>query len=178
MAEVYKERYIAVTMETIKYKSINVPSSIITHGLFEDRFFHALRDQRPEKVFVLEGRPSLESCRHACRHLLKLGIRPVIISDNMAGFLFFRKMVRQVWLAYQDRDGEDAVCLTGGLVLSVLAKRHHVPVFLSYASRKQEDFADEKEIFSFNGIRVAPKGIRGYVPLVETVPLKYVTKVV
>ncbi len=159
-------------------KSNDVPSSIIIHGFFEDEFFSRLKAQQPEKIFVLEGRPRLESLRHASRHLLKLGIQPVVISDNMAGFLFFRKMVSQLWLSYQDRDGEGAVCIVGGLILSVLAKRHHVPVFLSYASRKQDEFADEKEIFSFNGIRVAPKGIRGYVPLVEVVPLRYVTEVV
>ncbi len=168
-----------MSSSTINNKDdIDNKGSVIIHGFFEDEFFVRLKKQQIEKVFVLEARPTLKSLKHACRHLLKLGIRPVIISDNMAGFLFFKHMVKEVWLSYQDRDGEEAVCLVGGLILSVLAKRHHVPVFLSYASSKSGQFADEKEIFNFNGIRVAPRGIRGYVPLLEAVPLRYVTNVV
>ena len=149
---------------------------MILHGIFDSKFFDHLKEKNPKKVFVLEGRPSLESSRHCCRELLKRNIQPTLIADNMAGFLFNKGLIHEVALAYQNTKNQNLLCQIGGLILAVLGKRHHVPVYLYPASVKQGYWGHEKDIFYFNNTRVAPRGIKGYVPLVEWVPEKYITK--
>ena len=124
-------------------------------------------------AFVTEGRPSLEAGRVTSAILLKKGITPTVISDNMAGFLFFKGLVRQVNIACQYADNKGALCDTGALILAVLAMKHKVPVKLLMAEHKSRFLGDPNSILSFNGQRIAPKGTHGYVPLVEWVPAKY-----
>lgn len=158
-------------MSAKKEKSI-----ILLHGMFDKGAFDILCQRKSSSIYVLEGRPSLGSGRHCSAELLKRNIKPTLIADNMAGFLFFRKMVKEVWLAYHTADNNGGVCQVGGLILAVLGKRHHVPVYLYPAIEKSDLMGKEKDLFQFNGVRVVPSGVRGYVPLVDWVPQKYITK--
>ena len=67
-------------------------SVILLHGVFANDFFPLLKD-RDETVFVMEGRPSLEAAQKNCSALNKMDKTPVLISDNMAGFLFYKNMI-------------------------------------------------------------------------------------
>jgi methylthioribose-1-phosphate isomerase len=126
-------------------------------------------------AFVCEGRPSLEAGRGTSGILLKKGITPTVISDNMAGFLFFKGLVKQVFMACQYADDTGALCDTGALILAVLARKHKVPIKLLVADHRIRFLGDPKDILNFEGQRTAPKGTFGYVPLVEWVPVKYLT---
>jgi len=159
---------------------MNIPkkkSIILLHGVFQPNIFDALSKRKIEEVFVMEGRPSLESSRNICRELLKRKIKPAIIADNMAGFLFYKNLVKEIWISYQSLDKDGALCPIGGLVLSVLGKNHKVPVRLYLNPEKLLLIGKSKEILSFNGIRVAPRGVKGYVPLVEWIPKKYIGEI-
>ena len=151
-------------------------TNVLMHGIFEPEFFDNLRKIKLEKVFVLEGRPHLESSRRTCRELLKRKIQPTLIADNMAGFLFNKGLIGEVWTAYQDLKNQDALCQIGSLILAVLGKRHQVPVYLYPSSVRQKMEGISKDVCYFNNKRVAPTGIKGYVPLLEWVPEKYITK--
>jgi len=151
-------------------------SLIVLQGNFKSDNFDLLVKGKIKEVFLLEGRPSLEAARRSSRELLKRKIIPTIVADNMAGFLFARGLVKEVWMAYQMADQNGAVCFIGGLILGVLAKKHKVSVILHRSAERSPFVAKQEEIFSFNGVRTAPEGIRGYVPLVEWVPKKYITK--
>ena len=149
-------------------------SVVLLHGVFEKTFFDMLKSREPEKVFVMEGRPSLQAAKVASSQLLKRGITPTIIADNMAGFLFYKNMVKEVWLAYETIHSRGALCYIGSSILGVLAKKHDIPVYC-YPGEKAEKgknklMGGEKEITTFNGIKIAAKGTRGYVPLFEHVP--------
>jgi methylthioribose-1-phosphate isomerase len=124
-------------------------------------------------AFVCEGRPSLEAARKTTAVLLKQGITPTIISDNMAGFLFYKGLAKEVIIACQYADNKGALCDIGALILAVLAKKHKIPVKLLQAERRHRFLGDPKDILSFEGQLMAPKGTHGYVPLVEWVPAKY-----
>jgi len=147
---------------------------MLLHGVFDTKVFGQLKKNGVKEVFVLEGRPSLDSGRRLCRELLKVKIKPVIISDNMAGFLFARDMVKDVWMSYQIMDQKGAVCRIGALILAVLATYHHVPVSVFKSSVRTKFMGKPEDLFYFNGERVAPAGIKAYVPLVEWVPQKYI----
>jgi len=147
---------------------------MLMHGVFGSNVFAEIKKRGVKEVFVLEGRPSLESGRRLCSELLKRKIKPVLISDNMAGFLFARNMVQDVWMSYQIVDEKGAVCRIGSMVLAVLAAHHQVPVNVFKTTEPTKFMGKPKDLFYFNGERVAPAGIKAYVPLVEWVPQKYI----
>ncbi len=149
---------------------------VLLHGIFTQALLAKLRKLKGKKIFVLEGRPGMESSRHTCAALLKQRIKPTLISDNMAGFLFYKNLVKEIWLSYQAADRAGALCNIGGLILGVLGKKHNVPVHVYPAGKKIRCMGRQKEILFFNGIRVAPVGIKGYIPLMEWVPAKYIRK--
>ncbi len=151
-------------------------SVILLHGVFEPSVFAAVKSGNGMELFVMEGRPSLESAQTTCRELLRRKIKPTLIADNMAGFLFYRNLVKEVWLAYQTADEQGALCPIGSLIVGVLARRHNVPVYVYPASKESRLMGGQKDIFYFKGIKVAPQNIKGYVPLVEWLPKKYITE--
>jgi len=155
-------------MPDFKSKSI-----YLFQGILSAESFKKLKLSKQDHAFVSEGRPSLEAGRVTSAILLKQGITPTVISDNMAGFLFFKGLVKQVNLACQYADENGALCDTGALILAVLAKKHKVPVKLLIAERRHRFVGDPESILSFEGTRIASKGTHGYVPLVEWVPAKY-----
>ncbi|HLF17988.1 MAG TPA: hypothetical protein VI749_03725 [Candidatus Omnitrophota bacterium] len=156
--------------------SANNGKKIVLQGIFDEKAFDRLKKQGVKEAFVLEGRPSLKAAEDSSQELLKRGIKPVLISDNMAGFLFAKDMVKEVWLSYQIADEKGAVCRIGSLILGVLAKRHKIPVNIFKSSEKTKFMGKPDDLFYFRGQRVAPSGIKAYVPLVEWVPQKYISK--
>ncbi len=149
---------------------------IILHGFFRPEAIASLEEKK-DKIFVLEGRPRLESSQHTIDQLLKIGIQPTLIADNMAGFLFFRKLVKEVHLTYQEQIKDGVTTLIGGSILAIMAHKHNVPVFVYPSDVKLNATDDDKSILSFNNKQVAYQKVQGYVPLIETVPTKYITKV-
>ncbi len=152
-------------------------SSVIFQGVVQETLFDLLKKRNIKEVVVLEGRPRLEAVRHSCRQLLKRKIKPIVIADSAAGFLFYKDLVKEVWIAYQMVDDKGALCDIGALILGVLGKQHHVPVNFYPGVKRYKLIGDEEDTLSFNGARVAPQGVKAYVPLMEWVPRKYITKV-
>jgi len=152
-------------------------SITILYGVFKKTFYDILKKSSPKEVFLLEGRPSLDSAKVSLRELLKRKITPTIISDNMAGFLFYKGMVKEVYLAYQEADRKGAVCDCGALILAILSKDHNIPVKCFASERKTKFLGTTKDIVYFNGIKVAPKGVPAYVPLIEWVSKNYIAEI-
>jgi methylthioribose-1-phosphate isomerase len=158
-------------MQDYKNKSICIFQGALSAGSLKK-----VKLARGSHAFVCEGRPSLEAGQKTSGSLLKNGITPTVIADNMAGFLFSKGLVKQVNIACQYADKTGALCDTGALILAVLAKAHKVPVKLLLADHRTRFLGDPKSILSFQGHAIAPKGTHGYVPLVEWVPAKYLKK--
>ncbi|MCK5083334.1 MAG: hypothetical protein KAR31_10545 [Candidatus Omnitrophica bacterium] len=156
----------------IKKKSV-----ILMQGVFEPSVFDRLEKRKGKKFFILEGRPGLQAAKRSSRELIKRKITPTLIADNMAGFLFYKDLVKEVWLSYQQTDKKGAVCQVGGLILGVLGRTHNVPVYLHPSDQELQLLGHPKDITRFNGMNVAPSNIPGYVPLVEWVPKKYIGKI-
>jgi len=152
-------------------------SITILHGIFPDSFFAILKKAKVKKAYVLEARPYLDGAKILSKKLLKHKIQPVLIADNMAGFLFYKNLVKEVWISYQEVSEKNVLCKIGGLILSVLAKKHNVPVKVFPSGKRKKYIANPKSIFSFNGSHVAAKGIDGFVPLLEEVPKTYLSEI-
>jgi methylthioribose-1-phosphate isomerase len=156
----------------------NGSAAIIVHGVVNEGLFDLFEKRGIKETVILEGRPSLEAARRNAKALAKHNIMPILIADNMAGFFFFKNYVKEVWLAYYVADKEGALCDVGALILAVLAKKHGLAIHLYPAGRKVEFLGKEKDLFQFNGERVAPPNTKAYVPLVEWVDRKYITKII
>lgn len=152
-------------------------SAVLIQGVVDKQLFDVLKNRFLKKAFVMEGRPTLEAADSACRELLKRKIVPTLISDNMAGLLFYKNMVKEVWLAYQYADKEGAICDSGALILGVLGLKHNVLVYLYPAARKTRFLGRQSDLVKFKKTQIAPQGIKGYVPLVEWLPKKYITRI-
>jgi len=152
------------------YKSKSI---YLFQGIASQEALRKVKFSKGGYAFVCEGRPSLEAGRKTARFLLKKGITPTVISDNMAGFLFFKGLVKKVMIACQYADDTGALCDTGALILAVLARKHKTPIQLLAAERRTRFLGDPRSILSFEGKKIAPQGTHGYVPLVEWVPARY-----
>lgn len=154
---------------------LNEPA-VIVHGLFEEPLFDILKGRGITEVVLLEGRPDMSTSKVSSQQLLKRGIKPIWISDNMPGFLFHKDLVQEVWLAKFQYDHHGALCQIGGLILAVLGKTHGVPVFTYSAKGEAQLMGRPEDVLFFNKKRVAPPKTKAYVPLAEWVPAKYLTK--
>ncbi|MCC6758160.1 MAG: hypothetical protein IT395_00855 [Candidatus Omnitrophica bacterium] len=155
--------------------STELKDVVLIQGVFRKDFFGAL-SQCKKDVVVLEGRPNLEAAHDACKHLQKAKIVPTVMADNMAGYLFSKGFVKEIWLAAQANDKAGAMCEIGALILAVLAKKHSVPVFTFPAGKKNKPFGKPADLQKFNGQSVVTGKVKAFVPLNEWVPAKYIKK--
>ena len=153
------------------------PRSIcLVHGVLTSGALAKIKTKGGAHVVICEGRPSLRAGEHNSRSFLSKKVKPFIICDNMAGFLFFKGFVKEVVLACQYADKTGALCDIGALVLAVLAKKHKVAVCLLEAEHKKHFLGSPKDLLTLKGIATAPHGTQAYAPLVEWVPAKYLKK--
>lgn len=146
---------------------------VLIHGVLPETFFEALARQACKDVVVLEGRPGLDAAKDSCRKLQRRGFVPTLMADNMAGYLFYKNQLKEVWLSYQAADKKGAMCDIGALIVAVLARKHSVPVFGYPSARKRQLLGKPKDVLQFNGQPITKGKIKAYVPLVEWVPAKY-----
>lgn len=156
-------------MQALKKKSI-----VLLHGNFEDKVLDGFK--KGSSYFVLEGRPDLISSRSVIKALAKKKIIPTVIADNMAGFLFYKGLVKEVRVSYQYQDTTGALCDIGGLILGVLAKEHKVPLHIYQGKLRRRFLAPQEDLLTFNGKKVATPGTRAYGPLVEWLAHRYITE--
>jgi methylthioribose-1-phosphate isomerase len=152
---------------------LNGPA-VILYGLFSAEELKRLAAHSSADFDILEGRPRLEIGQATSKQLLRIGKRPIVIADNMAGFLFYQKKVSAVYVTCQSRDDTGAFCPTGALILAVLCQRHNVLFHVVDAARDIDLRAKDQDLFNFQKTRVAARGIKAYVPLVEWIPSKYI----
>ena len=151
-------------------------SIVLLQGNPEAKLLDLLKKRGTKEIFILEGRPEANHARF--KKIFKSKIRPTLISDNMAGFLFYKNWIKEIWIGYHAVKKDGALCNIGASILGVLGKKHKVAVNLFRSNgTKTKVSASPEKIFYFEGKRIAPKGIKGYVPLVEWLPKKYITRI-
>ncbi|MBF0490504.1 MAG: hypothetical protein HQL15_07790 [Candidatus Omnitrophica bacterium] len=149
-------------------------SVILLQGVLTDGALAKIKHKgKGIRVVISEGRPSLRAAEHNSRYFLDKKVTPVIICDNMAGFLFFKGYVKEVVLACQYADTNGALCDMGSLILAVLARKHKVPVRLLDGEHKKHFLGNPKDLLTLKGQPTASSKTHAYAPLVEWVPAKY-----
>lgn len=144
------------------------------HGIFDETVLNGFK--KGGCYFVLEGRPDLLASKTTIKAFSKKNIVPTLITDNMAGFLFFKDLVKEVRLSYQYEDDTGVLCDIGSLILGVLAKHHQIPVYVLKGQIRRRFLSPAEDLLKFKGKSVAAKDTRVYGPLVEWLPNEYITK--
>jgi methylthioribose-1-phosphate isomerase len=157
--------------------SVEHNSVVLLQGVFAPAVFDLLKKRKAREVFVMEGRPGLEAAVSSCAELLRRGLKPTLIADNMAGFLFYQGLLKEVWLSSYAMDQERVLCHVGALALGVLGQKHSVPVYTYLDNRKLRLLGRSREITHFKDVKIAARGVKGYVPLAEWVPKKFITEI-
>ena len=176
-------------------------SIILLHGFFKNEIFEDLKKKNDKRIFIMEGRPNLVSSRMSSRKILSNNkMEPTIISDNMAGFLFWKGCIKEVLITHHDimeisagrqnvpeqykvfleecKNRQDHYwCPTGSLMLALLSKKYGIPIILHESFEKLPIVGTGEEILQFNHKRVAPSSMKGFVPLLESVSKEYFTNI-
>ncbi len=155
-------------MLEFKDNSVVLLQGVLSHGALAK-----IKTKGGVHVVISEGRPTLRAGEHNSRYFLDKKVKPVIICDNMAGFLFFKGFVKEVVIACQYADSTGALCDTGALILVILAKKHKVAVRLLEGEHKKHYLGNPKDLLVLKGIPTAPAKTKAFTPTVEWVPAKY-----
>jgi len=143
-----------------------------------------------EMVYFTETRPLLQGSRLTGWELSKEGIPATLITDNMVGYVFAKKLVDLVIV------GADRITLRGDVAnkigtysIAVLAYHHNIPFYIAapvssfdFNLEKGEDIIIEEreaeEVLSFMGKRIAPEGILAINPAFDVTPAEYISGII
>ena len=140
------------------------------------------------RVVATETRPKLQGARLTAYELQRDGIPVTLITDNMVGYVMYRKMVNKV-IVGADRVVRDAVInKIGTFTIAVLAKEHGIPFYVA-APKSTFDLADKssdvvieernaEEVTHFGSQRIAPAGVGALNPAFDITPFEYVTAII
>jgi len=141
-------------------------------------------------VFADETRPFLQGARLTAWELMRDGIQPTLITDNMAGYLMAQGEINAVVVgADRIAANGDVANKIGTYTVAVLAREHGIPFFaaapvstfdLTAADGSAipiEERAPE-EVTEIWGRRVAPEGVTVRNPAFDVTPSRFVTAIV
>ncbi len=142
------------------------------------------------KVFADETRPWLQGSRLTAWELMKDGIDVHIICDNAVGLFMRQGKIDAVIV------GADRIALNGDVAnkigtyqVAVMAKEHSIPFYvaapfstvdisISSGALIPIEERDEREVLTFDGLPIAPSGIRARNPVFDITPNHLITAII
>jgi len=139
-------------------------------------------------VIATETRPKLQGARLTTYELKRDGIPVTLITDNMVGYVMYKRMVSNVVVG-ADRIVQDAVInKIGTFTIAVLAKEHNTPFYVAAPkstfdlNHTSKDVIIEErkpqEVTQIGSQRIAADGIEVLNPAFDITPLEYVTAII
>jgi methylthioribose-1-phosphate isomerase len=140
------------------------------------------------RVIATETRPKLQGARLTTYELKRDGIPVTLITDNMVGYVMYKRLVSKVVVG-ADRIIKDAVVnKIGTFTIAVLAREHGIPFYVAAPKstfdlkHTSEDVVIEErkpeEVTHIGSQRIAPEGVNVLNPAFDITPLEYVTAIV
>jgi methylthioribose-1-phosphate isomerase len=121
-------------------------------------------------ILLCEMRPSLLGARF----LTKKFKNATLASDNTLGFLFFKRLIKEVVLFYQDQDNFGYALMPGSFTVIILAKRHNVPIRLLRGNPSVSIKLTDINALSFLGQSITAKGVIPIIPEIEFGDYKFI----
>ncbi len=142
------------------------------------------------QVFVDETRPYLQGARLTAWELSKAKIPHIIITDNSAGYLMKKGLIKAVIVGADRiaRNGDTANKI-GTYSLAILSKHHGVPFYICAPSSTFDlntssgdkipiEERDPKEVFYCYGKRIAPKRAKALNFAFDVTPSEFITAII
>ncbi len=135
--------------------------------------------------FATETRPYLQGSRLTAWELKRAGFDVTLITDNMVASVMSQKKVNKVIV------GADHLTLNGDIAnkigtyqIAVTAKYFKIPFYvlcppasgLKCGKDIKIEIRPAKEMLEYQGLRLAPKGAKGYYPAFDVTPCELITK--
>ncbi|MCX5707114.1 MAG: S-methyl-5-thioribose-1-phosphate isomerase, partial [Candidatus Omnitrophica bacterium] len=168
---------------------VNDGDVILTHcnvsGLMPLIAEFAKKENKKISFFTTETRPYLQGSRLTAWELQRAGVGVTIITDNMAAAVISQGKVNKVIVGADNlAQNGDIANKIGTYQLAILAKYFNIPFFVicppaSGARSGQEikiEIRPDKELLEYQGLRLAPKGVKGYYPAFDITPAELITK--
>jgi methylthioribose-1-phosphate isomerase len=162
---------------------------ILTHcnvsGLMPLIAEFAGKQNKKISFFVTETRPYLQGSRLTAWELHEAGSDVTVITDSMAASVMSLGKISKVIV------GADNLALNGDIAnkigtyqLALLAKYFKIPFYVLCppASRAKTgkdikiEIRPDKELLEFQGVRLAPRGVKGFYPAFDVTPKELITK--
>ena len=135
--------------------------------------------------FVTETRPYLQGARLTAWELKQAGFRVTIITDNMVAQVMHEKKINKVIVGSDNlAQNGDIANKIGTFQIALLARHFKIPFYVLCppASRAKNgkdikiEIRPDKELLTYQGLQLAPKGVRGYYPAFDITPNNLITK--
>jgi len=143
------------------------------------------KQNKKVSFFATETRPYLQGSRLTAWELNRAGFDVTIITDGMTAVVMSLGKVNKVIVGadHLARNGDIANKI-GTYAIAVLAKHFKLPFYCICppASRLKSgkdikiEIRPDKEMLEYQGLRLAPKGAKGYYPAFDITPNKLITK--
>jgi len=168
---------------------VNDGDIILTHcnisGLMPLIAEFCLRQNKKVSFFATETRPYLQGSRLTAWELKQQGFRVTVICDSAVAFVLSAGKINKIIVGadHLARNGDIANKI-GTYQIAILAKHFNIPFYVlcppaSLAKSGKDikiEIRPEKELLEFQGIRLAPKGVKGYYPAFDITPNDLITK--
>ena len=127
------------------------------------------------ELFCAEGRPCEETMSERLVEFISRGYVVTVVSDNMMGFCLSKKEITLVFVFYHRIDKDYVYCQGGSLLAAVLAKELNIPCHLFFTDYRVKKTGNGQSLY-FAGEPITPRGVKGFIPEVEKVPMHYIAK--
>lgn len=135
--------------------------------------------------FVTETRPYLQGSRLTAWELKRAGFKVTVIADNMVAQVMQEGKINKVIVGADHlAQNGDIANKIGTYQLALLAKHFNIPFYVlcppaSKAKTGKDikiELRSDKELLEYQGIPLAPKGVKGYYPAFDITPFNLITK--
>lgn len=145
----------------------------------------AKKQNKRVSFFATETRPYLQGLRLTAWELQRGGFPVTVITDGMVASVMSLKKVNKVIVGADHlAQNGDIANKIGTYSIAVLAKHFKMPFYVlcpppsSVRSGKdiKIELRPDKEMLEYEGIRIAPVGVKGYYPAFDVTPHNLITK--
>jgi methylthioribose-1-phosphate isomerase len=135
--------------------------------------------------YATETRPYLQGARLTAWELQKEGFDVTIITDNMVAQVMHEGKISKVIVGADNlAQNGDIANKIGTYQMAILAKHFNIPFFVLCPPASKAKTGDdikievrpENELLEFNGIKIAPNGVKAYYPAFDITPNNLITK--
>jgi len=135
--------------------------------------------------FVTETRPYLQGARLSAWELQRAGFPVTIIADNMVAQVMHEAKVNKVIVGADNlAQNGDIANKIGTYQIAILARHFKIPFYAVCPPASKAKSGDDirieirpdRELLEYRGLRLAPKGVKGYYPAFDITPAGLITK--